>query len=103
MKPRWHFRKPRRATTVLLGVGLYIGLWLVTDWKGSPQVGKEAVEAVHGSSPGGWSSTLAYAPFLIHADYGWQKESVPGGGGSAMYFWFFGWSGRICELSHWAS
>ena len=88
---------------LLLGFVSYVGLWLVTEWKGSPQIGVVAIEALHVNGSDPWSSTLAYAPFLVHADYGWQKGPLSGGGGSALYFWFLGRSCRICELSHWAS
>jgi hypothetical protein len=89
---------------ILLGIGLvaYFGLWIVTEWKGSPQVGVVAAEGMHATSSGSWSSTLAYAPFLVHADYGWKRGSSSGEGGSALHFWLFGVSYRICELSHWA-
>jgi hypothetical protein len=102
MKLSRHFTK-RRLIGLVIGLVAYCGLWIVTEWKGSPRVGVLAAKGMNVSSSDSWSSTIVYAPFLVHADYGWTRGSLFGESGSALYFWFFGVSYRMYELSHWAS
>jgi hypothetical protein len=54
-------------------------------------------------SPVYFCRAVAYGPFLVRADFGWQTESLSGDGGSDLYFWFFGYTARIWELDHWMS
>jgi hypothetical protein len=95
-------------------------LWFLTHRVGAPQVRAFAVDAMHvppgytdvsltasqptnGSKAHFYCSTHAYAPFVVYADYGWQRGALYGDGGSSLYLWFFGRTFRIRELEHWAS
>ena len=83
----------------------YGGLWFVTEVFGVPQVRIVATKAVqefasnadtsatgtdqHGARPVQWSSTAAYGPLIVHADFHWQNQ-FESGDAKNLYLWFFG-------------
>lgn len=110
---RRHFSK-RRLGLVVVAVLLYLGLWFLTHRLGAPQVRAVVVEGMQVSldvsrrtgqakDPVYWCSASAYAPFVVHTEYGWQGGPIYGDGGTALYVWFFGRAFRVRELSHWMS
>jgi hypothetical protein len=69
--------------------------WSYTDVARNVRTGKRL--------PIYYCRAVAYAPFVVRADYGWQSGPLSGDGGSALYLWLFGSVFRIRELDHWAS
>jgi hypothetical protein len=103
-----------------LFIVLYFALWELTHLVGMPTVCRTVKASLPVDSsyaytdvsrrmksktngPIYYCQATAYAPFLVRADYGWQSGSLSGDGGSALYFWFFGFTSRIREIEHWAS
>jgi hypothetical protein len=114
---RRHLSKTRVKVIAAFAL-FYAGLWFVTHQFGAAQVRAVAVEAMHRPSQYSetspqrtnlfgsrfyWCTVRAYAPFILHADYGWQGGPLYGDGGSALYLWFFGPTFRIRDLGHWES
>jgi hypothetical protein len=98
----------------------YILLWFLTHFVGMPSVyhavigGMPATSSfaytdvprrvrTTGDDPIYFCRAVAYAPFLVRADYGWRSGRSAAEGGSALYIWFFGRSFRVRELEHWRS
>jgi len=99
-------------------VAFYICFWFVTHFVGvgsvyhtvkagmpiTPQFAYTDVQRrVRGSTfdPIYFCQAVAYGPFLVRADYGWQSGPLSGDGGSDFYLWFFGYTSRIWKLDHW--
>ena len=94
-----------------------VASWLLTQFVGVRQVEKTAI----GTMPAFVKSftrvsrenshqvvtrhyycrAIAYAPFLIRADYGWWEGHDVGEGTTAFYLWIFGISIRLREFTDW--
>ncbi len=110
----------RCFTKKILGLVLaaIIFLGLLTEFIGAPQVHKVVVATMpikpsfteisrdntqRVAGPVYYCSAVAYAPFLVRVDYGWNAGGETGGGASAFYFWIFGITFRVHEFGHWMS
>ena len=111
----------RRGLQIFGGiVALYVFFWFVTHFFGVPNVYHtvkssmpitasfaytDVPRRVRGSTDGPiyFCRAIAYAPFLVRGDYGWQSGPLSGEGGSSLYLWFCGYTLRIRELEHWMS
>lgn len=115
---RWVTRK-RLIVLGAIAAG-YILIWCITHFVGVPSVYRTVEDSmpitaefhytdVRRKASGGtdwpryYCYTVAYAPFLVRADYGWQSGSLSGDGGSGLYLWLPGYTVRIVELGHWSS
>lgn len=90
---------------------VYAFLWLLTGILGAPQVKKEVMwnyiqangKVTH-RHPGSedWCYVKTYAPFIVRADYGFGG-TLSGIGGDQLYFWAFGRTYKIGDVSFWVS
>ena len=110
---RWFTKK---TTIILVVTGIL--LWLVTQFFGAPQIHRVAVATMpvttsftelsrntpHSvTGPVYWCTEVAYAPFLVRANYGWVAGSLTGGGADVLYLWIFGMTFRLHEFGNWAA
>src|SRR5216110_2504873 len=106
----------KKVLVVLLATVIFS--WLLTQFIGAPQVHRAAVATMpitpsfteisratpqHVTGPIYYCSAVAYAPFLVRADYGWHAGGETGDGASAFYLWIFGLTFRLHEFGHWMS
>jgi hypothetical protein len=102
----------KKRLVILSGVAVvYVALWLLTGIFGAPQVQHEVLwdyipirgKTVH-KAPGteDWCYARAYAPFVVRADYSFGP-GMAGCGGIQLYFWAFGQTYKIRDLSYWVS
>jgi hypothetical protein len=95
----------------------YAALWFLTGYAGladvrrtvlaTMQIPPNSTDISDGRNevvgPVHYCTVRAYAPFLVRADYGWQRGKLSGDGGSALYVWIYGFRFRLRELDHWMS
>jgi len=102
--------RPRRA--LIVGVCLYVVLWLLTELFGAPQVRRAVIrdmapptsyeDASRGTGPlpPRWYACGARAlvPLLILVDHTWHGGPLSGGSARELYIWFFGLQFRVYTL-----
>lgn len=116
----WQRHITKRRLLILLvllaAASLYSGAWYLTHLYGVPQVRSAVAKTMRFSpeytklpkrppaftGPCYYCSSEFYAPFLVQVDYGWHGGPLYGGGGTALYLWFFGHTYRMQELGQWA-
>jgi hypothetical protein len=110
----------RRASFLLSVVGLYCTMWLLTQLVGTVRVREDVFGAMilpgdlrdfedvtHSDRPLKtdakvyWCRAVAYAPFVIHVDYGWTAGPLTGRGGSAVYVWLLKSTVRVYQIWCW--
>ena len=92
----------------MLVMTVYVSLWLITNIYGAPQVQREVLwdyipirgQATH-RTPGSedFCYARAYAPFILRADYS-IGPGMAGCGGIQLYFWMFGHTRKIHDISY---